>query len=276
MSEERRLRVAAVIENVPMAVDFVADAARSAGLDDRAVHHCQLVVDEACTNVVEHGYGEDGGDHFIDLICVQDSSQFTMIIEDDSAAFDPTSAPDPDLTSPLADREPGGWGVYFIKKLMDRVNYERVDEHNRLTITKQIPQPPVKPSASTTTSTGTHIPVPPDAIRMKVVDEKTAVIMPEGRLDAIQSKSLALLLGREIAAGHKSLIIDLSDVEYLSSAGMKVLVSAWQRTRDVKGDLILSAVRPRVREVLQIIGLDLVFTLTDTVDGAVARLKQKK
>jgi anti-anti-sigma factor len=58
------------------------------------------------------------------------------------------------------------------------------------------------------------------------------------------------------------------DVEFISSAGLKMLVSMWQRIRDQKGDLALAALKPRVREVLQLIGLDLVFTISETLDQA--------
>jgi anti-anti-sigma factor len=57
-------------------------------------------------------------------------------------------------------------------------------------------------------------------------------------------------------------------VEFISSAGLKMLVSMWQRIRDQKGDLALAALKPRVREVIQLIGLDLVFTITETLDQA--------
>ncbi len=54
---ERQLRITGVLDQVSAACDFVVEQARAAGLDERAVHHCYLAVDEACTNIVEHGYG---------------------------------------------------------------------------------------------------------------------------------------------------------------------------------------------------------------------------
>lgn len=52
-----------------------------------------------------------------------EGDQFIITIIDDSPAFDPLGVPDPDVKAPLAQREPGGWGIFFIKKLMDRVDY---------------------------------------------------------------------------------------------------------------------------------------------------------
>ncbi len=54
-----------------------------------------------------------------------------------------------------------------------------------------------------------------------------------------------------------------------------MLVSVWQRVRDQKGDLALAALSPRVREVLEMIGLDLVFTIAENPDQARAYLASK-
>ncbi len=67
----------------------------------------------------------------------------------------------------------------------------------------------------------------------------------------------------------------MAEVEYISSAGLKMLVSFWQRVRDQKGDLALASLQPRVREVLEMIGLDLVFSISETPDQANAYLDSK-
>ena len=79
----------------------------------------------------------------------------------------------------------------------------------------------------------------------------------------------------QLDAGHRWLILNMADVDYISSAGLKMLVSVWQRVRDQKGDLVLAALKPRVREVLEMIGLDLVFTIAETPDQARAYIASK-
>jgi anti-sigma regulatory factor (Ser/Thr protein kinase) len=135
---ESRIRIAGVLEQIPGACDFVADAARAAGLDERAAYHCQLAVDEACTNIVEHGYGAENAGKFIDIICRVDSRYFTITIIDESPAFNPLVKDDPDPTAVLEDRGTGGWGIYFIKKLMDEVSYLHEAHHNRLVMMKKL------------------------------------------------------------------------------------------------------------------------------------------
>jgi anti-anti-sigma factor len=105
-------------------------------------------------------------------------------------------------------------------------------------------------------------------IEIRPLNEKLWVITPKGWLDSGQSSHLATVLNQQLDAGHRWLIVNMADVEFISSAGLKMLVSMWQRIRDQKGDLALAVLKPRVREVLQLIGLDLVFTITETLDDA--------
>lgn len=265
--QERQLRIAGVLEAVSTACNFVMEEARRAGLDDRAIHHCYLAVDEACTNIIEHGYSPDCDDCVIDIHCRRDDDKFIICIVDDSPAFDPLTFPDPDPKLPINRREPGGWGIFFIKKLMDQVVYQHDGNRNRLVMVKRI---------KTLRETLEHSkPATTNPIRVQEFKNNVWLITPSGRLDAFQSNHLSVAIAEQIDAGHKRLIIDMSGVETISSTGFKMLVSASNRARDMKGDLVLAALTPRVREVLEMIGLDLVFAITETVEKALKRFNVK-
>ncbi len=254
-----QLRIAGVLPNVSLACDFVVDQARKAGLDERAIHHCYLAVDEACTNIIEHGY-DDCDTCVIDVVCKHDADALTITIADDGTPFDPLKRPDPDPSAPLDERGTGGWGIFFMKKLMDDLSYSYTDGRNRLVMVKRIPR----------TRTQTREPAAIWSIERRTLIgmEAVSLITLNGRLDSSQSEALELALTEQLNAGHRWLILDMSDVDYIASAGLKMLVSVWQRSRDQKGDMALTALTPRVREVLEMIGLDLVFTITDLPDKA--------
>lgn len=256
---ERQLRIAGVLENVWVVCDFVASQARELGLDERAIHHCYLAVDEACTNIIEHGYGSNCSDCIIDVSCQSDQQALTITIMDDSPPFDPLLRPDPDTHAPLSERGTGGWGIFFIKKLMDKVSYSYKDGRNHLVMVKKLNQAAQTPNHERSIAR---------TIEMQALSDKVWVVTPSGRLDDTQSRHLVSALSNQLELGHRSLILNMAGVEYVSSAGLKMLVSVWQRVRDLKGDLVLVGLVPRVREVVQMIGLDLVFTITDTPDQA--------
>src|SRR5690348_8977712 len=84
---------------------------------------------------------------------------------------------------------------------------------------------------------------------------KIAVIEAVGRIDSLSADKLLDLLRYEIESRHSRIILDMAGVNYLSGAGLKVL----KNLNDETGEVRLSQPSDRVREVLQIIGLDAVF-----------------
>jgi|SRR5580658_1490473 anti-sigma B factor antagonist len=59
------------------------------------------------------------------------------------------------------------------------------------------------------------------------------------------------------------LVVDMSGIEFCDSTGMNVLLAAQRRAREQGGDLELAAPRPAIRKVLQVTGLESVFTVLD-------------
>jgi anti-anti-sigma factor len=257
MGEERRLIIPALLTEVTRACTFVEEAAQSAGLDERGVYHCQLAVDEWCTNVVEHGYGGQG-DHasVIEVDCHADSDRLMITIIDNCPPFDPTTLSDPKTNQPVEDIKPGGLGWFLVKKIMDSVAYEYSDHHNRLSMIKLI-QP------GTYTLRAHQMTYPVHELRGHLW-----VVVPNGRLDSNTSSTLEATLRSQEEAGHHQIIIDMSDVTYLSSSGLKVMLSAHKRAHAKGGRLAIAGLKARVLEVFSISGFDALFTITETVQDA--------
>jgi anti-sigma B factor antagonist len=83
-------------------------------------------------------------------------------------------------------------------------------------------------------------------------------------------------LQRELAAALASakparLVVDLSGVDFCDSTGVNVLLAAHRQAREAGGDLELAAPRPAVRKILQVTGLEAVFTVTDSPAQSVGR-----
>ena len=103
--------------------DFVAKAAQDAGLDKKGVYAVKLAVDEACTNIIEHGYAGEGKGN-IECSCDIGAEALTIKLRDWGDAFDPRGVPKPDFDVPLEKLEPRGAGLYFIHQLMDKVKFK--------------------------------------------------------------------------------------------------------------------------------------------------------
>jgi len=139
MQNEQRLVAPARYEAVGQSCQFVAQAAKSAGLDDQAVFHVQLAVDEAITNIIEHAYGgENRGD--ISITCGVEAGSFLILLVDQGQAFNPDTIPSPRLTLAPSELRIGGLGLHFMRTLMDRVEFYFRPGRNELLMFKQLDQ----------------------------------------------------------------------------------------------------------------------------------------
>ena len=125
------------LENIGDLREFVGQAAEQCGADDETCFHLKLAVDEACTNVVVHGYADlPPGPMRLTFRC--DDGQLIVTLSDRGRPFDPTAAGDPDLESGWDDRQIGGLGIYLIRQVMDDVQFVHDPRHgNRLTLVKR-------------------------------------------------------------------------------------------------------------------------------------------
>ena len=101
-----------------------------------------------------------------------------------------------------------------------------------------------------------------------------AVLEVAGEVDVATAPRLRQQLVETASSGRDTLIVDLSDVEFLDSTGLGVLVSGLKRFRTLGGDLVVVGTRPRILKVFEITGLTTVFGMYDTVDDAVAALNK--
>ncbi|GAB3497378.1 anti-sigma factor antagonist BldG [Nocardiopsis coralliicola] len=88
-----------------------------------------------------------------------------------------------------------------------------------------------------------------------------------GEIDLYTAPQLRTALIGALDDGADRLAVDMARVEFCDSTGMSVLLSAMKRAREKEGDLVLVAPRPAVMKILEITGLDAVFTILDSIDG---------
>jgi serine/threonine-protein kinase RsbW len=132
------LRLKAVLENVPVAIDCVSRVAQSAGFDQSALYEIQLAVDEVCANVVQHAYeGTEPGD--MEITCLLEDQRLTIRVRDWGWGFDPDEVEVPDIEAPLEERTLGGLGLFIVRTVMDRVAFTLdPDLGNELTMSKRL------------------------------------------------------------------------------------------------------------------------------------------
>jgi anti-sigma B factor antagonist len=89
-----------------------------------------------------------------------------------------------------------------------------------------------------------------------------------GEIDLYTAPKLHSELMAALAAGTPlQLTVDMTGVEFCDSTGMNVLLAAHRKAREDGGNLQLASPRPAIRKVLQVTGLDGVFTVVDSAAG---------
>lgn len=126
MSQQKSLKVPGRYDQIRLICEFVAEGAKAARLDEDDIFHIELACDEACTNIIEHAYGQENSGP-IEVTWQINAYNFTIIFTDQGQSFDPDQVPLPLSTQELQnldnldDLKVGGLGLHFMKKLMDEV-----------------------------------------------------------------------------------------------------------------------------------------------------------
>lgn len=137
MSSHYSLHISAELKNLESIRRFVIESAAALGVESDILPKLQLAVDEAATNVILHGYHNQGQGHLeIELEQVKDD--LVIRLRDEAAPFNPTEVPSPDINLPLSQRKPGGMGIYLIRRCMDEITHRLTSSGgNELTLIKR-------------------------------------------------------------------------------------------------------------------------------------------
>jgi anti-sigma B factor antagonist len=96
------------------------------------------------------------------------------------------------------------------------------------------------------------------------------ILTPKGDVDMARSPVLRKAIGDAMKSGAAKVVLDLSGVPYMDSSGLATLVEALQNSRKSKIELLLCALTPRVRSILEIARLNTVFRIHESRDAAIA------
>jgi serine/threonine-protein kinase RsbW len=135
------LKAASTLDSLAAIGKYVMDAAAAAGLAKADAYRLRLAVDEIATNIIVHGYLDEGLQGPVELHGRMDDKTLMLVLEDTAVPFDPRSIPPPDdIHLPPEQRKIGGLGVYLALEGVDEFHYERVGERNRNVFVMNRPQ----------------------------------------------------------------------------------------------------------------------------------------
>ena len=128
----------AILENLPPIREFIRRASINMSLSEDITFAFKIAVDEACTNIIQHGYkGLKPGP--IKLIFERDPGRVTLTLYDKGISFNPENAVEADINADWKQRQIGGLGLHMVKEMIDEIQYDSTSERgNCLKLIKNI------------------------------------------------------------------------------------------------------------------------------------------
>ncbi|MBF8263733.1 MAG: rsbW [Parachlamydiales bacterium] len=124
----------AALDELHEMLQWIRSEAAQMGFGPSDLYRIELAAEEAIVNVIHHSYSKRGGEIGIGI----QSQPHAMQIEitDSGQPFNPLEQKPKQAGATLEEREEGGLGIVFIEKCMDQISYERKNNRNVLTLTK--------------------------------------------------------------------------------------------------------------------------------------------
>ena len=127
------LLIEAKLENMETVLDFINE--QLGGCPVKIQNQIGIAVDEIFSNIARYAYDPETGSVAVS-IAVDDN--ITIEFTDSGVSYNPLETAAPDTSLSAEEREPGGLGIFMVKKIMDTVEYRREGNKNILTIKKKL------------------------------------------------------------------------------------------------------------------------------------------
>lgn len=202
----------------------------------------QVALDEFVYNPIVYGFAERGsgsGEVRVELL----ADRVRVTITDDGPPFDPLAFATPDTGLSVEERGIGGLGIHLVRQMMDEVRYRRDGERNVVVLEKrtgEAPQAGQRRERAMDVTTRT--------------EREITFVAFRGNLDSNTSPQAQQALDGILAAKGVKLVIDFTALDYISSAGLRVLLGAAKKLQGSGGALRLFGLNETVREVFEISG----------------------
>jgi anti-sigma regulatory factor (Ser/Thr protein kinase) len=130
-----RLSLSDRVEEIPPALDRVADFLDLMGASADVIFQFRLALEELLTNASTHGRNAPGlPDPEITVDLDIRDEEAVCEVADNGVAFDPLSAPEPDIDADLDERQIGGIGIHLVRQSMRELTYTRASGRNLVRI----------------------------------------------------------------------------------------------------------------------------------------------
>ena len=111
-------------------------------------------------------------------------------------------------------------------------------------------------------------------MEIKIISQPSAeIIVIKGRLDVTTTQDLEKTFTDLFNAGKNKMLIDCTELDYISSAGLRTLLTAAKTSKKVDGKIVLANLNTNVKQIFEISGFTSIFDIFDSLQNAVSALE---
>ena len=134
----KEITVDAMIENMNTVTAFVDDFLDQIACPMKSRIQINIVIDEIFGNICHYAYKDSVGAVTVRVESGNTPKAVFLTFIDNGIPYNPLDTEDPDITLSSEERKIGGLGIYLVKKNMDEMKYEYVNQQNRLWMEKRL------------------------------------------------------------------------------------------------------------------------------------------
>lgn len=107
-----------------------------------------------------------------------------------------------------------------------------------------------------------------------IKQEKITIIKVSGRLDSSNFESLGEEINSQIESGLRDFILDFEALEYISSAGLRVILVTMKKLTGIKGKLRLCSMQGFIKEVFDLSGFSAILKIDESLEESLKEIKR--
>lgn len=248
-----KLELHATPGEVMRAVEALRQLGRERQVPEKILFGLALALEECGSNIVNYALGRDAGRTFI-MSLEHTGSAIAIELRDRGPEFDPTQANLTGKEETGGDRSPGGWGLKLARCYTDEMLYTRAGGENVLRLMKRF-DPTGESLPSNITIQKGNITMKLDIQILQDIggSPRPITVKLGGSLDTATSPELERQLSPVLAGEVKDLVFDLAQLTFISSAGLRVLMTVRKKLRERGGQAVFINLQPQINEVFEII-----------------------
>lgn len=244
---EKEITIENQVEEIAIIAQFIEELGMSLHLPSGITMSLNLAIEEAISNIIHHGYPQNQKGEITLRTSVAPGLLIAQII-DDGISFDPTKSENEASGNALSLEQQltQGLGLFLIRRTMDKVEYHSTDSQNELILTKNI-EMDFKPEATLKTNL------------CKI--EEVIILTVEGRLDTANTNEFNALILPLLNVQNPNIIINCEGLLYISSSGLRSLITLQKSVKQHNGQLVLEAMRAEIRKIFDMTGCSGLFII---------------